>query len=583
MDTVQVLEQFSDVLKINDIVSYILNFLGFLIVRLLYFITSSVEGLVNEIFSLSYFFSSEEIQVFINSFKPVYYALLVGSIIWLGYTFFFKSRKDRSSLISNIFLSIVIITALPTFMIELNSISSVAINEFMPQNNSVSASMIKDNITDVLLYDENNFSVKNLNPKNYINDKHILNIDPNEVIDPAQTKNRNIFDSKLLYDENNFSVKNLNPKNYINDKHILNIDPNEVIDPAQTKNRNIFDSKLLFNVDGNGIVAQLQNRWYNFIWKEAYRRYQIDYISIFIGLISLALLFGFTIFKIARIYYELAIHQLLAILLAYSDLTGGVRLKKVLQSIFMSIFTLVFTVILLKIGMIGISYVSYHENVWVKLVFILVIAISTITGPALVEKILGVDIGSSNVAKGMATAYYTGQTVNAVGKSIVGTAVSGTNTAKKIYGKYMKNNIKKPNFTSEDIGRVSRNAEYLKSAERMKLDDIQGKTGKLETSNIHRLTTDETALGDNQGTVNISTEQGLGIKGLYSKDNESGLNISSSMANTKENISSYSKNSYTSNNRNLTSKRMPTNINSRPNNIPIKNLPNDKGKQGNNN
>ncbi len=247
----------------------------------------------------------------------------------------------------------------------------------------------------------------------------------------------------------------------------------------------------------------------------------------------------------------------------------------------MSILTLVFTVILLKIGMIGISYVSYHENVWVKLVFILVIAISTITGPALVEKILGVDIGSSNVAKGMATAYYTGQTVNAVGKSIVGTAVSGANTAKTLYDKYMKDNIKKPNFTSEDIGRVSRNAEYLKSTENIKLDDIQAKTGKLETSNLHRLTTNETALSDNQGTVNISTEQGLGIKGMYSKDNENSLNTSSSMANTKENMS-YSKNSYINNNRNSTNKRMPTKI-SKPNNIPTKNSHNHKGKQGKNN
>ncbi len=538
MDTAQVLEQFSDVLKINDIVSFILNFLGYSVMCIIYYITSSVEKLVNQIFSLSYFFSSEEVQGFIDSFKPVYYALLVCSIVWVGYTFFLKSKKDRSSLMSNIVLSLVVITSLPVFMIELNSISSVAINEFMPHDNSLSSSMIKDNITDV-----------------------------------------------LLYDENNFSVKNLNPKNYLNEQTVLLIDPNEVIDPAETKNRNVFDSKLVFNTNGNGKVVQLQNRWYNFLWKEAYRRYHIDYLSIYIGLISLALLFGFTIFKIARIYYELAIHQLLAVLLAYGDLTGGVRLKKVLQSIFMSIFTLVFTVILLKIGMIGISYVSYHENTLVKLVFILVIAISTITGPALVEKILGVDIGSSNVAKGMATAYYTGQTVNAVGKSIVGTAVSGVNGAKNLYGKYMKDNIKKPNFTSENIGRVSKNAEYLKSAERIKLDDIQGKTDKLTTSNIHRLTTDETALGYNQGTVNISTEQGLGIKGLYSKDNENSLNTSSTISNTnkKENVSSYHRNNYINNNRNATTKRMPTKINSKPSNIPTKNVSNDKRKQDNTN
>lgn len=375
IDSLNTLQKFADILHLNSIVDLVLRWLGFSIIKLLYTITSMVESGIDMVFSLSDFFKTPEVESFISSFAPLFIPLLISSIIYIAFAFFFQNKNVRSKLIENIAISVVVIVGLPAIMTTLLELSNIGVSAIFPDDISISQSLIKDNITDLLLYDDNNFSQENL-------------------------KN------------------NLSPEN------ILRIDPIQVIPPDQAKNKNIFDSKIVFDKDGKPTVQSLSNSWYLGVFKEAYYRYHIDFLQIFIGLISLTLVFLFTIFKICKICFELAVHKLLATLLAFFDIGKGVRVKKVLQDIIISILTLFFTIILIRFYLIGVAYGGGIDNVLIKLIWLITISIATICGSDLVEKILGIDIGAGNVAKGFATGYYGIQTASSIAKG-GGKAIGG--------------------------------------------------------------------------------------------------------------------------------------------------------------
>ena len=381
--TIKILQDYSHLLEINSIVGFILRWIGFFIIKLLYMLTSIIEKGVNAVFSLADFFKAPEVESFINSFKPIFIPILIGSFIYIGYSFVFQNKAVRNRLLQNIFISVIVILGLPMIISNITDISNIGINSIFPEDFSISSRMIKDNITDILLYDENEFS------------------------------------------------DGISFKNNLSEENILRIDPIEVVNPKDSKNKNVFDSKLKFDKNGNPVIVSLANSWYDFFWKEAYYRYNIDFVNILISLITLALVFVFTLFKICKIYYELAIHRFLALIFSYSDIATGVRLKKILQNIFMSILTLFFTVVLLRFYIIGVSYSTSIETVFIRLIFLITISIATITGPDLVEKILGIDIGSSDVAKGMATAYYGIQTATGISKGLGGIAKSGLGLVSK--------------------------------------------------------------------------------------------------------------------------------------------------------
>ena len=62
-----------------------------------------------------------------------------------------------------------------------------------------------------------------------------------------------------------------------------------------------------------------------------YYRYYIDFLPIFVSLISMAFALLFSAFKVGRIIFDLAVHEFLAMIFAASDFTSGQRLKQVLK------------------------------------------------------------------------------------------------------------------------------------------------------------------------------------------------------------------------------------------------------------
>lgn len=365
---ITILQAHQNILQLNDIIPFLLRQLGWLLVKGIYYLVSAIEGAVEVVFTLNGFWQTSEVQQFIQSFQPVFYALLVISILYLGYTFLVNDKQDRNKLLSNIFLSIVIIVGLSTLMVEVNKIASAAMNAIMPQTESITSSMISNSVTDVLLYDELDF-------------KH-----------PPTVKN------KLTND------------------NILNINPTEIVFAKDATNSAIFDNIIDYDKDGNPTLKDVSQSWWN-IWKSGYFRYSIDFLGIFVNLIVLGLVFGFVIFRVCKIYYELAIHQFLATVLAWVDWSSGARLRKVLETIFLSMFTLFYTVLLLKLFMIGTAYANTISNVFVKMIFLVMSGIVTISGPALVERILGMESGSKGITQKLAGMYYGMQTMTGIGRA----------------------------------------------------------------------------------------------------------------------------------------------------------------------
>ncbi|MDK2802778.1 MAG: hypothetical protein KFW09_05310 [Oscillospiraceae bacterium] len=171
--TIKILQDYSHLLEINSIVGFILRWIGFFIIKLLYMLTSIIEKGVNAVFSLADFFKAPEVESFINSFKPIFIPILIGSFIYIGYSFVFQNKAVRNRLLQNIFISVIVILGLPMIISNITDISNIGINSIFPEDFSISSRMIKDNITDILLYDENEFS-DGISFKNNLSEENIL-------------------------------------------------------------------------------------------------------------------------------------------------------------------------------------------------------------------------------------------------------------------------------------------------------------------------------------------------------------------------------------------------------------------------
>ncbi|MEI2313541.1 pLS20_p028 family conjugation system transmembrane protein [Bacillus nitratireducens] len=355
-EILKVLETFSDYLQVGDIVNYVLRWLGWFLIVGLSLVVDALEGVTDAILGIKGFFNSPEIQNFVDMLYPLFVVLLAISFLYIGYMFIMNKQMNRSQIIINIFITLSVLCLLSTGMTKVDKFTDDAIAVVKSeQKGSLSDEIIKKNITDIAVLDQNGWKKKeDLNPKNNIPEKSIRQIDITEKID----KDFEFAKDKELSEGGQDILKN---------KRVM---------------------------DGMGVasLAELKDGWFDF-FPEKYYRWHWNFWNIFFTLLITGATLLLVSIKLARLFYELAFNYLLANILAPADVANGQKLKAVLSNI-LNIFVATIMIFLsLKLYIMGTTFLHDKLNGVPYLIALAAFSMAVLDGPAVVERLFGIDIG----------------------------------------------------------------------------------------------------------------------------------------------------------------------------------------------
>jgi hypothetical protein len=436
-----------NILEMAGIVSNCIRWVLWKIVTILTLLVNSIEKAVTKIYNINGFFNSPEVTALIDKYKPLIWVILAISIGVLGFKIMFNRKQNRGELPSNILFSILVVVLLPTLMIKLDNMTSIAVKDVASEYTSSANELIKNNIYDLYYLDSNGFDI--------------------------------------------------NKKNNINSKEILSVDANETIDLDEVNNKAALGKKIKFDKNGKKKLEDLDKGWFKI--DEEYYRYGIDFLSIIVTLGAMGITLICIGLKVARLIFELAFNKLLATLFAFADIGDGKKLKEIINHIF-SMFIVIFaTAVMTKLYVIFSSWLGtslgnagLSANGVAKMIVLVGGSIAVIDGPNIIERVLGIDSGLKNgwsavmagygVAKGAMNGLSSlSEVFKSLGKS---TALGASMGAGALSGMFSKNknddtpnddrdkdNTDKNNISNNDIEQDMKNSDNSKNENSNAADD----------------------------------------------------------------------------------------------------------------
>ena len=224
---------------------------------------------------------------------------------------------------------------------------------------------------------------------------------------------------------------------------IETLDPTETVDPDDSsyniQNKDVFGKRVIIR-DGkltlsdklwNGTIP-LINLHIPFL-SEQYYRWKIDWFPMIVSMLALAFALLFTAIKIARILFELIVKQFLVQVLSLTDMVSGQKLKQALQSFLASLVTLFgcnFMLLLytrcnsLIMRTINENFPGVDQAVlrgFLTVIIQIALAWAVIDGPAIFEKLFGIDVGLNNPLRTLFAAQTAAHMAGGVKRGIMGT------------------------------------------------------------------------------------------------------------------------------------------------------------------
>lgn len=435
MDILQVLTNYTPFFKIGNVISDFLRWILWALVSILCNLSDGVEKIVNKIYSLNNFFNKSEIQLIIDKFKPALWVVLTISVLYIGYKLVIDREFKGERIFQNFILSFMVILALPAFMVQMNKITSSAINVAnegikVEEQTTTARSIIKDNIYDLKYLEKQGFKL-----------------------------NGDLNDSKT-------KTNNLNPEN------ILRININSTIDRGFL-DKEIFKKKIEIDENGKEQVVDLEKSFFGFI-EEQYYRFNFNFLTMIIMLICLIVTFVLTSIKIARIIIELGFKKVFAMMLAFGDISSGQKLKTVLKDILSSFGIIFATSILLKLYMVSTTWINTIDaNILVKIIFIIASSLMVIDGPNIIERVLGIDAGIKSGWSLVAGAYTGAKTMSSIGSKLGNSMSAVAGGAKGVYD----------GFNSSMLEDESKSLKDSNSNNDSKANSSESKSDNNSTSN----------------------------------------------------------------------------------------------------
>lgn len=355
------ISEFADYLNVANIFTDPFRWLGWVIVRGITAIVDGLEKVTDEILLIKKFFQNPEVLAFVDSIRPFLFILLALNLMYVGYLLIYQKKFDREGIAINLFIALAVVALLGTGMEKANKFTDEAIKAAKTDhlyetedNASLSDTVIQRNVTDLVMFDKNGWSITELDS-------------PNDF-PPSKAKNIDI--------KQRFTKDNLN----------------EVDIKLSRESEEISKHHLVLGEGGADKVSKFDQsglEWNN----EYYYRYHVDWFTLIVTLFVI----GFTLFsiayKLARLAFELTFNYVLAIIVAPVDIHDGQKTKKILQSILNTFIVIILIFLSMKVYTIGTSYIADQLSGWAFLIALIAFSVAVIDGPNIVERLFGIDAG----------------------------------------------------------------------------------------------------------------------------------------------------------------------------------------------
>lgn len=357
---------------------------------------NALSSALNQVYQVMDFFNSRQVTDLLTTYMPVIFAMATLALAYLGWKIMIVHSNDYNKLITNALVAVTLFVALPWCMTQAEHLV-LAGKKALNRHTKLSTNVINNNMTDVYLLDKAHFHAKNLRKHNHITDQNMYYLDITETVDTGN----DVFSQSQL-------------------------------SPYGTK---VLSHKLN-NINGQNTLVPLKKNW--IMPDEAYYRYAWHPVYMIVELLTLLLVFCFTIFKTAQLIMELGLLKVLAQGTVFTDLENGQRNKKLVEKIRNTFVILYIVMLLLEFYTMFTDYVSKtHESPIVKLIIIVAAAFLVIDGPNIIEELFGIDAGLKSASRSLMGMFAAGQMAKDGGKAVGNVAKKGGQIAKYTGGKVM--------------------------------------------------------------------------------------------------------------------------------------------------
>ncbi|MFJ8071837.1 pLS20_p028 family conjugation system transmembrane protein [Peribacillus sp. NPDC096447] len=383
-EVTRILEKFSDFLEVTNPISYMLRWIGWVIIKGLAWLVDSLSNITDSILGLKMFYDSVEITNFVEFLVPLSVILMGFSLLYTGYQLIFQKKLDREAIIVNVFMIMFFFALIQEGMEKANQFTDKAIDALdVVEEGSISQKVIKDNMTDLAQFDVTGWNTTELKHPNRIAKNRILKINITQSID----KDFELAGEKMT-----------------------------------DTGREVYSHRLEYDDLGNAKKVKLDNGFFT-AFKEKYYRWDWNFwtIAITLGITAFTML---TIaIKLAKLFFELTFNYVLAIIIAPADIHSGQKTKQILQSI-LNIFLVTIMVFLsMKIYLIGTEFITDKLDGVAYLIALFAFSLAVIDGPNIVERLFGIDAGLKSSWGAVAGGY-------ALAKGVTGATKGTANTLK---------------------------------------------------------------------------------------------------------------------------------------------------------
>lgn len=362
-EVITVLKKNRDIFHTSTIPGGIFRYIGWSVMKGLVWVAEQCAKLFDESFKFIDFTRYEPVEKFLTSWKPVVFALISLSILFLGLIMIFWQEKKPKSMM-NICLAVLIMTSSGYLIDQLNGFVTDDIRSAILNDGDTSTG------SSGLVYDMVGNSIYDLI---YIDDK----LDGGLM---KMTKN-----NRKLYDD--FTKEDL---------ELMSI--NEVLKPDDVKaeSKDLVSNRIYYK-KGNLELKEIYNgvAWTDLL-NEYYYRYDVEWFTVIVGLVSLIIVYVCLAYKVVRILYEVVVQRLLAALYS-ANLSSGQKTLKILDSIKDSYITLILVMVCLKIYLLAFKMVGETQfAAFSKVMLLFFLALAVADGPNIIQKLTGVDAGLSS-------------------------------------------------------------------------------------------------------------------------------------------------------------------------------------------
>ena len=329
------------------------------VIKVLRSALNSFDGMLQSIYDLLGFASSEQVQDFMsrNHILPMLLVFLSLGLIYLGYSLITGKVDQKTNVFRNFLLMVVILTCMPIFISSMTDITMGAVSAvrgtYDQESGVIGDEVLAESVTDLKYMANSGFDFTSPR-QNGIRPENVYRIDINEVVNP---EDEDIRDQK-----------------------------------------EVFSQYVTEGYDGEETLKAIDYGGWLDIFPKLYYRFHLDWATVFITYLSLFVVIAFTCYKIARIILEIAVHHFLACLFGVTDLTSGQRTREVLKSL-VSLYAVVFlTTVILKFYFLGIEYFKAQLSAGAigkpaYILFLIAAMLFVVDGPNIIERTLGVDAG----------------------------------------------------------------------------------------------------------------------------------------------------------------------------------------------